>query len=392
MIGDPWEGHNGQVRCLDWCPNALEVASGSADGTIRRWNPNTGRQIAPPIKTGHGWVNAVQYSPQGDTFTSGGEDEVISVWSKGGQLLIKIKGHESQVTSLRWSKDGAYIFSASFDCTIRKWRSIDGEELVVLRGHANPVESLYLSPTESHLVSTARDYSVRIWDLKTNQQVGDPLLHDDEVLTVVMSPDGKYIASAGLDAKVYVWSVEAALKQQGGTDNANTKANAKFKRRPIRPRDDFAFRPIVSKQYANNRGVGRYGNDFFGNDTNSAPAPPASPSSLLRSLFGSLRVGTRPPDSLRSMPREPRHWNFNLFPVRISRRTVFVSPARDEDRYGITPESDAEAAAAMQRTDGNETTSSAQPGQPAAGVQGSQERPIEAQGSSGGTGEVYYVG
>ncbi|KAG1791877.1 WD40-repeat-containing domain protein [Suillus plorans] len=43
MVGDPWEGHNGQVRCLDWSPNVLEIASGSTDGTIRRWNSDTGR-------------------------------------------------------------------------------------------------------------------------------------------------------------------------------------------------------------------------------------------------------------------------------------------------------------------------------------------------------------
>ncbi|KAG2059923.1 WD40 repeat-like protein [Suillus hirtellus] len=220
VVGDPWEGHNGQVRCLDWSPNALEIASGSSDGTIRRWNPDTGRQIAPPIETGHGWVYTVKYSPQGDKFASGGEDETIRVWSKTGELLIEIKGHEDIVTSLCWSRDGAYIFSASYDRTIRKWQSIDGKELVVFKGHDNDVHSLYLSPDQSHLISASSDCSVRIWDLKTNQPVGDPLLHDDELLTVDMSSDGKYIASAGLDAKVYIWSVEAALK-----------------RRPIRRRD-----------------------------------------------------------------------------------------------------------------------------------------------------------
>ncbi|KAG1889121.1 uncharacterized protein F5891DRAFT_152034 [Suillus fuscotomentosus] len=34
MVGDLWEGHNGQGRCLDWSPNVLEIASGSTDSTI----------------------------------------------------------------------------------------------------------------------------------------------------------------------------------------------------------------------------------------------------------------------------------------------------------------------------------------------------------------------
>jgi WD40 repeat protein len=212
MIGDPWEGHDDAVRCLDWSPDALEITSGSQDGTIRRWNPDTGRQIALPIKTSHGWVKVVKYSPQGDKFISGG-DGPICVWSRNGKLLIEIKGHDSVVTSLCWSKDGAHIFSGSYDDTIRKWRAIDGKELVVLRGHTNIVGSLCLTPDGHYIVSASHDYSVRIWDLKINQAVGGPLLHDDEVFTVAMSPDGKYIASAGPDTKIYVWSLEAALER-----------------------------------------------------------------------------------------------------------------------------------------------------------------------------------
>jgi hypothetical protein len=45
-------------------------------------------------------------------------------------------------------------------------------------------------------------------------------------------------------------------------------------------------------------------------------------------------------------------------------------------RYGITPETDAEAAAAMQRTDGDEVDNSTQPGQLATGAQAFQVQPI----------------
>ncbi|KAJ8587581.1 WD40 repeat-like protein [Rhizopogon salebrosus TDB-379] len=122
VVGDPWEGHSAPVRCLDWSPNAREIASGSQDGTIRRWNPNTGRQIAPPIETRHGFVYGVKYSPRGDKFASCGSDNMIRVWSKGGKLLIEIKGHDNSVNSLCWSKDGAYIFSGSARCSSRTYQ------------------------------------------------------------------------------------------------------------------------------------------------------------------------------------------------------------------------------------------------------------------------------
>jgi hypothetical protein len=95
------------------------------------------------------------------------------------------------------------------------------------------------------------------------------------------------------------------------------------------------------------------------------------------------------------LPRESGRWNFGLHPVRKSSRTVEVAPARDEDvsdlspllfhfvkmlqRYGIAPETDAEAAAAMQRTNSNEANNSTQPGQRVVGAQGSQVQPIPTQ-------------
>ncbi|KAG2742133.1 WD40 repeat-like protein [Suillus brevipes Sb2] len=380
MMGDPWEGHDDGVRCLDWSPDALEIASGSEDGTIRRWNPDTGRQTAPPIKTSHVWVEVVKYSPQGDKFVSGGEG-AICVWSRDGKLLLEIKGHDDKVMSFCWSKDGAHIFSGSVDRTIRKWRAIDGKELVVLRGHTSIVGSLCLTPNERYIVSGSYDYSVRIWDLKTNQAVGDPLLHDDEVFAVAMSPDGKYIASAGSDKKVYVWNLEAALERYQGADDGN----AKLKGRPAQPR-------VVRQPIPNTRGSAKYGKDFFADHSDGRTTPPAN-SSLLhwRSLFSSLRFSARPTDTPRASPRESRHWNFSLRPVGKSWRTVDVAPARDEDRYGITPETDAEAAAAMQRTDGDEVDNSTQPGQPATVVQASQVQPIQqAQISTGGPEDVVY--
>ena len=196
------------------CHEPVEIASGSVDGTVRRWNPDTGQQIGPTIETGS-WVNAIKYSPQSDKIATGGDDSMIRVCSKDGKLLIEIKGHNNSVHSLCWSKDGAHIFSGSEDGTIRKWQLIDGKEVFVLRGHTHPVTSICVSLDECHLVSASADCSVPIWNLETNLQVGNPLLHDDELSTVVICSDGRYIASAGLDTKIYIWGLEAALQHPG---------------------------------------------------------------------------------------------------------------------------------------------------------------------------------
>jgi hypothetical protein len=258
-----------------------------------------------------------------------------------------------------------------------------------LRGHIKGIRSLRLSPDESHLVSAARDRSVRVWDLETNQSVGDPLLHDDDVWAVVISPDEKYIVSGGLDGNIYVWSPEVALKHTGddhSADESNAKPNAKLKERAARPRH------VHQTVQPNNRGLAKYGKDFWHADTNSthrhvAPLASPSPSIRWRNLVGPLRFSTRPPNAPQQIPLQPRRWNFGSFPVGISRRAVDVAPCRNEDRYGITPETDAEAAAAMQHTNSNEAGSSTRPDEPRAvpGTQVSQGQPTGTQDPSGGT-------
>ncbi|KAG1808937.1 uncharacterized protein BJ212DRAFT_1589968 [Suillus subaureus] len=101
----------------------------------------------------------------------------------------------------------------------------------------------------------------------------------------------------------------------------------------------------------------------------------------LRNLFGFLRSGTRPTNAPPSIQLRPRRLNLNLslslLPVKLSRHPVVVAPCREEDRYGMTHETDAEAEEAMRRTNSNTANSSTQQGQVVAGPQGSCGRPAQ---------------
>ncbi|KAG2339003.1 hypothetical protein BDR05DRAFT_1003685 [Suillus weaverae] len=143
------------------------------------------------------------------------------------------------------------------------------------------------------------------------------------------------------------------------------------------------------------------GKDFWDADTNTAPRSTASPLSSLRwgNLFDSLRFSAQSGDAPQSIQLAPRRRNFNLFPGGSSIPTVEVAAGRKKKRIYVAPPSAAEvaraeAAAAMQRPNGNEAGSSTQAGQPQAvpATQTSQEQPAETQGAGGGTGDVSYEG
>ncbi|KAG2067070.1 hypothetical protein BDR04DRAFT_1120707 [Suillus decipiens] len=184
-------------------------------------------------------------------------------------------------------------------------------------------------------------------------------------------------------------------------DESNAKPDAKLKASRLcfsflwyltsyqgRSRDAILHASQVSKPQPNNRvgGMLKYGKDFWDADTNSTHRPAAPPATQLsalrwRNLLSSLHFSTRPPNGPQSIPLESRRWNFNFFSGGSSIRTVNVPLAQDEDRIGITPETDAEVAAAMQRTNSDAVGSSTQPGRPRAvsGTQISEGQPTGTQ-------------
>ena len=62
-------------------------------------------------------------------------------------------------------KDGDYMWSASFDCTVRLWSSTaDWSCIAVLSGHTHPVRALVL--TQGYIVSGDYRGFIMIWDIK----------------------------------------------------------------------------------------------------------------------------------------------------------------------------------------------------------------------------------
>jgi hypothetical protein len=79
-IGQPFKGHEKDVKSVAFSPDGQLILSGSDDGTVRLWD-RSGKAIGQPKNHG-GWVGSVAFSPDGKTIISGGSDGV-RVWQGG---------------------------------------------------------------------------------------------------------------------------------------------------------------------------------------------------------------------------------------------------------------------------------------------------------------------
>jgi WD40 repeat protein len=199
------EGHTDWVRSVGWSPDGTRLVSGSNDGTIRIWDPNERTELGR--LEGHtGGVRSVGWSPDGTRLVSGSADGTIRIWDPNERTeLGRLEGHTNTVWSVGWSPDGTRLVSGSDDGTIRIWDPNERTELGRLEGHTNTVWSVGWSPDGTRLVSGSADGTIRIWDPDERTELGRLEGHTDWVRSVGWSPDGTRLVSGSDDGTIRIW-------------------------------------------------------------------------------------------------------------------------------------------------------------------------------------------
>jgi formylglycine-generating enzyme required for sulfatase activity len=177
------------------------LAAGSADGSIRVWDPASSSVNA--VLQGHrGAVCALALLPEG-SLASGSGDGTIRLWDlASGSCLAAFEGHQGWVKALAVLPDGR-LASGSDDSTIRLWDQASGSCLAVFEGHQGSVFALAVLP-DGRLASGSDDRTIRIWNLASGdcQQILESTSGSVQALGLLA--DGRLIASAE-DGCILVW-------------------------------------------------------------------------------------------------------------------------------------------------------------------------------------------
>jgi WD40 repeat protein len=153
-------GHEGTVSGVAFSPDGQYVLSGSADGTLRLWDVETGEEVR--IFTGHDDVIwSVAFSPDGQYVLSGSglpgsEDRTLRLWEVDTGEEVRIFASSRSVASVTFSSDGQYALSGS-DGTLRLWDVATGQEVRVFYGHDRGVWDGAFSPNGQYVLSGSGD-------------------------------------------------------------------------------------------------------------------------------------------------------------------------------------------------------------------------------------------
>ncbi|MCA9080215.1 MAG: hypothetical protein KDA58_06625, partial [Planctomycetaceae bacterium] len=209
---------------------------------------NSGEQLRELV-TGGKYVHAADWSPNGSIIATGGSDPAgfIRLWdAQTGESLVTVTGHDDTVISVRFSPDGRWLLTTSYDSTARLWQvtgTVDAPELIpalTLMGHSwwvwggafapgfNPLEP----EQHSRLVTVSQDGKAIAWEISivgpddrddtvavsagpstSHQQLQAKQIavftgHGSAIYSVDISPETGAVATGGYDGRVLVWNID----------------------------------------------------------------------------------------------------------------------------------------------------------------------------------------
>lgn len=121
-----WKINNQQINCVSFSPDGRHLAIVSEDGSLRIVD-YLKEQLLDAFTSYYGGLITVTWSPDGRYILTGGQDDIVSIWSFADATLVaRCQGHSSWVTDVKfdpWRCDERnYRFgSVGEDCKLLLW-------------------------------------------------------------------------------------------------------------------------------------------------------------------------------------------------------------------------------------------------------------------------------
>ena len=191
------EGHTLSVFGALELPEG-QLASWSADGTLRLWDRRNGVCVA--ILKGHaGRVSGAVRLANG-RLLSWSADRTLRLWDcQRGTCMKTFAGHTDAVSGALVLSD-TRLLSWSQDRTLRLWDCEKGDCLAVLEDHADKVNGALVLPN-GRLLSWSADRTLRLWDSHNFACLGVLAGHTESVVGAVLLADEHLLTWAG-----YSWT------------------------------------------------------------------------------------------------------------------------------------------------------------------------------------------
>ncbi|PYH84445.1 WD40 repeat-like protein [Aspergillus uvarum CBS 121591] len=230
------------IRTIAWNPTGQLVATGSADRTLRIWNPERSQVKYSTELRGHtAGVEKVVFNPTRDSeLASCSTDGTVRFWDVRSKTCVSRLDVGTEAFTLSWSADGSTLIVGRKDDTLIP---ISIESLStptptttlltdkpptaaaatitpatsiyrVLEPHQQPVQTnattfshhiATAAAPDLHLFATTGEGTVKILSYPSFSLLHTLHAHTSACLSIALAPTGRYLAVGGSDALISLW-------------------------------------------------------------------------------------------------------------------------------------------------------------------------------------------
>ncbi len=204
------------ITAMATSPDGKLLATGLANGVIKVWDAATGKETK--TLSGHtGAVKALQFLRNSPQLASGSADKTVRLWKLEDGSVVAQKELPQPVAAIAVTSDDQQLAAGGGDKTIHVWK-LGTEDVRKIEAAAAPVTALVAAPDKpQRLFSGHADKTIGEWTLagdKNDKQVRQ-LDHGGVVTALAVRGDGVQLASAGENNIIKLWKIENGAAWMG---------------------------------------------------------------------------------------------------------------------------------------------------------------------------------
>lgn len=208
------DGHSARIGSLSW--NSYILSSGCRGGLLVHHDVRQRDHVVSSIEAHSQEICGLKWSPDGKYLASGGNDNVLNIWScvpgdlfSQSQPLYRFSEHQAAVKALAWCPWQPSLLASgggTADRHIRFWNCNTGLSPTAIDTKSQVCGILW-STTYKELISGHgfANNQLIIWKYPSLTKVAELTGHTARVLQLAMSPDGSTVLSAGADETLRLW-------------------------------------------------------------------------------------------------------------------------------------------------------------------------------------------
>lgn len=203
-----------RIDCISW-NNPNIFSTGSRDASILTYDIRVKNEPVAKYLSHSDEVCGLQWSPNGSTLASGGNDNKVFLWNiRKHEPEAQIDEHTSAVKAIAWSPHQRNLLLTGggyTDKTIRVWNTLSMSLTAEIYTGAQ-VCNLLFSKNSNEFVSTHGLYGnqIIVWkypELAKICVIDGPHSHSERVLYLSDSPNGENIVTGASDETLKFWNI-----------------------------------------------------------------------------------------------------------------------------------------------------------------------------------------